>query len=107
MFQHKSLKEMGDEAQRRLWEKERQADKQAKLEADHHQEIESLKACGVTIPETEYTPGYYWAKHVSGIRDPEVVWMCMQGTIQIIGDDYSYDKNSFEILRKVEPTNAE
>jgi len=53
MFQHKSLKEMGDEAQRRLWEKERQADKQAKLEAESNHEIASLKACGVTVRNVE------------------------------------------------------
>lgn len=49
MWQHKSLKEMGDEAQQRLWEKE-SMQKQKELENDQQQEIESLQSCGVKLP---------------------------------------------------------
>ena len=46
MWQHKSLKEIGDEAQQRLWDRE----KKAELEQEANNDIESLKACGVTVP---------------------------------------------------------
>ena len=53
------------------------------------------------VTEEPYEPGYYWAKHVSGIRDPEVVWIGNDGMVQQIGDDYSYEQSSFMILRRV------
>jgi len=54
------------------------------------------------VTEVErHQPGYYWVKHVSGIRDPEVVWIAGDGMIQLIGDDYSYEKSSFAILGEV------
>jgi hypothetical protein len=53
------------------------------------------------IAAQSHEPGHYWAKHVSGIRDPEVVWIGRDGMVQIIGDDYSYEQSSFEIIGKV------
>ena len=41
-------------------------------------------------------------KHISGIRDPEVVWIGKDGMVQITGDDHSYEQSSFEIIEKVE-----